>query len=209
MPRLLLWAALFVAILTNPQYCEASIVAQWTAGNGHYYEYVPAVVTWSTAKLLAEQAGGHLVTFSDSNEHAFLLNTFPFASGWIGFTDEVVEGEWRWIDATASIWQDPVDFSTPIQTAFTAWGTASAPPFSNEPNGSTGENYAIFNTVLSGTWNDASAVTTESYFIEYEDGVIPGGGTNGAVPESASICIWITLLVSVLVVPSLVKAIRL
>ncbi len=141
---------------------------QWS-GNGHYYDAVLETITWPGAKLAAELQHhlgiqGHLVTISNTVENDFINTTFhdeirtdPFGL-WAGFTDQVVEGEWRWIDDTPGIWQDPDNFASPIQTAFTDWNQ-------NEPNDVGGEDFL---TISENRWNDfTSAATRVGYLIEF------------------------------------------
>ena len=137
-------------------------------GNGHYYELVTESLSWPLARVAAAQrtppAGygpGHLASFSSAAEEAFLDSTFG-TTGWIGFTDELVEGEWRWIDATPGIWQNPKDFASPIQTGYVDWAPG-------EPNGAQHENYVVF--AWSGIrWNDGSGDpdVVFPYYVEYE-----------------------------------------
>ena len=65
------------------------------------YRIVNDSVSWTEAKLLAEQEGGHLATFSSWQELNHLESRLPVRSiFWIGLTDEVEEGAWTWVDGT-------------------------------------------------------------------------------------------------------------
>jgi hypothetical protein len=133
-------------------------------GNGHVYMYIDSFVTWQEARdaaaALTPPSGfrtGHLVTVSEAEENEFLYGQFStYGTSWLGFTDELIEGEWRWIDDTPGIWQDPDNFPNPMQTAYASWD-----PSSQEPNNCcSGENYGeLF-------WNG----------LYWNDG---GGGANG------------------------------
>ena len=59
--------------------------------NGHSYYRSTTSATWTAAKTTCTNMGGHLVTITSAAENNFVFNTWP--SGWIGFTDEVVEGQ--------------------------------------------------------------------------------------------------------------------
>jgi hypothetical protein len=110
--------------------------------NGHSYYRSTTSMTWTSAKIACENMGGHLVTMNSSAENNFIFNTWP--SGWIGFTDEVVEGQWRWVT------NEPV--------TYTNWN-------SGEPNNAGDEDYAQF--VTGGRWNDLPN-TSLPYVIEFE-----------------------------------------
>jgi hypothetical protein len=131
-------------------------------------------------------ASGHLLTVTDAAENQFIYDTFSaaiqeitgcsFCDGvWAGFTDELVEGEWRWIDDTPGIWQDPDNFANPIQTAFTAWDKLA-------PNEVTpGEDYMSYRG--NGKWIDYfNAETLPLYIVEFEP-----------VPEPSALTAWLSL----------------
>ncbi|MCB9734948.1 MAG: hypothetical protein H6745_20365 [Deltaproteobacteria bacterium] len=80
--------------------------------NGHFYEYVtkpsgvsnpgvPGEFWWQTARTLASQRRyfglqGYLVTVTNGAENAFVAAKLN-GQGWMGATDEAVEGDWRWV----------------------------------------------------------------------------------------------------------------
>jgi hypothetical protein len=144
---------------------------QWevaAGGNGHYYAFVEGVdlLTWDTARreaaLLVWPPGygrGHLVSISSAAENEFLWGLWGFGEAWIGFTDEVVEGEWRWIDDTPGVWQDPRTFPNPVQTV----------PYVNWTSGFGGD-HAVFPTEDYGVFNAWSADfgTKQAYYVEWE-----------------------------------------
>jgi hypothetical protein len=110
--------------------------------NGHSYYRSTSSATWTTARTNCANMGGHLVTITSSGENSFVFNTWP--SGWIGFNDEVVEGQWRWVTG------EPV--------TYTNWN-------SGEPNNAGNEDYAQF--VGGGKWNDLPN-TSLPYVIEFD-----------------------------------------
>jgi len=110
--------------------------------NGHSYYRSTTSMTWTSAKVACENMGGHLVTMNSAAENNFVFQTWP--SGWIGFNDEVVEGQWRWVTG------EPV--------TYTNWNPG-------EPNNAGNEDYAQF--VGGGRWNDLPNVSLP-YVIEFE-----------------------------------------
>ncbi len=97
--------------------------------NGHSYYRSTGTATWTTARTNCSNMGGHLVTITSSGEQSFLFGLWP--SGWIGLTDEVTEGTWRWV--------------TGESYSYSNWN-------SGEPNNAGNEDYVQF--VSNGRWND-------------------------------------------------------
>ena len=99
--------------------------------NGHHYELISTILSWTDAKSAAETSvfqgvNGHLVTITSADENAFVEGIVPDSTiVWIGFTDEVIEGTFEWVTA------EPV--------IYTNWNAG-------EPNDSsaTGEDYGEF-----------------------------------------------------------------
>ena len=81
--------------------------------------------SWSQAQASAERLGGNLVTINSAEENIYVFKNFGFeddvaiSSGyWIGLTDQVEEGNWKWSSNEISDW------------ATYGWGLAGG-----EPNG--------------------------------------------------------------------------
>jgi hypothetical protein len=87
--------------------------------------------------------GGHLVTVTTAAENSFIFGLWP--SGWIGLTDEVTEGTWRWV--------------TGETYSYSSWN-------SGEPNNSGNEDYIQF--VGGGKWNDLNNSSSLPYVLEFE-----------------------------------------
>jgi hypothetical protein len=115
---------------------------QQTNYNGHSYYRSTGSMTWTDARQACINMGGHLVTITSSGENNFVFNTWP--SGWIGFTDEAVEGQWRWVTGESVV--------------YTNWN-------GGEPNNAGNEDYAQF--VSGGRWNDLPNVSLP-YVLEFE-----------------------------------------
>jgi Lectin C-type domain len=110
--------------------------------NGHSYYRSTGSMTWTDARQACLNMGGHLVTVTSPAENNFIFNLWP--NGWIGLTDEVVEGQWRWVTGEPFSWSN--------------WN-------SGEPNNSNNEDYIQF--VGGGRWNDLPNVSLP-YVLEFE-----------------------------------------
>ena len=154
--------------------------ANYLASTGHYYEYVPNLgITWTSARDAAALRTfyglqGYLATISSQDE-SDLLGSQASGAGWIGASDETVEGDWYWVtgpEAGTLFWRG------------TAGGTAFGFEFWNtgEPNQSGNEDYAHITAPgvgPDGSWNDLSntgassgAYQPQGYLVEY--GGMPG-----------------------------------
>ena len=111
--------------------------------NGHSYYRSTGTATWTTARTNCSNMGGHLVTITSSGEQSFLFGLWP--SGWIGLTDEVTEGTWRWV--------------TGESYSYSNWN-------SGEPNNAGNEDYVQF--VSNGRWNDLPNNYSLPYVLEFE-----------------------------------------
>ncbi|MBK8098069.1 MAG: hypothetical protein IPK26_13240 [Planctomycetes bacterium] len=91
----------YVSILS-----AAALPAQYAwiqnPANGHTYA-LTTPMTWHQAEAEAMRVGGHLATVRNAGENAWLVQTFPVRS-WIGLTDEVTEGLWRWTSGEAFVY---------------------------------------------------------------------------------------------------------
>jgi hypothetical protein len=111
--------------------------------NGHSYYRSTGNATWTTARTNCSNMGGHLVTITTSGEQSFIYGLWP--SGWIGLTDEVTEGTWRWVTGETYSYKN--------------WN-------SGEPNNSGNEDYVQF--VSNGRWNDLNNNNNLAYVLEFE-----------------------------------------
>jgi len=111
--------------------------------NGHSYYRSTGSAVWTTARQNCIDMGGHLVTVTTSAENSFIYNLWP--SGWIGLTDEVTEGTWKWV--------------TGETYSYSSWN-------SGEPNNSGNEDYIQF--VGAGKWNDLNNSSSLPYVLEFE-----------------------------------------
>lgn len=72
-------------------------------GNGHTYLLSPTG-SWYDAKQFGESVGGYLVCLETATEDAWVFSTFGSlldyveCGYWIGCTDELVEGQWHWVN---------------------------------------------------------------------------------------------------------------
>lgn len=111
--------------------------------NGHSYYRSTGTATWTGARDACAAMGGHLVTVTSAAENNFIYNLWP--SGWIGLTDEAVEGQFRWITGEAY--------------SYTSWN-------GGEPNNAGDEDYVQF--VGAGRWNDLPNNQYLPYVLEFE-----------------------------------------
>ncbi|KAM9391026.1 uncharacterized protein ACWYII_034198 isoform 1-T1 [Salvelinus alpinus] len=106
----------------------------WQKFNSSWYFLFTEAKTWEESRQACLERGADLVIINSDEEREFLfkLNT----SVWIGLTDSVTEGTWKWVDGTP--------LTTPRY-----WE-------SGQPGGDVGENCVWFSYSSSdqGTWHD-------------------------------------------------------
>ena len=158
--------------------------ANYLPSTGHYYFYVSDVgITWNQAKVAAEGQTffglqGYLATITSAEESQLAGEQSP-GTGWIGATDEEIEGTWKWVtgpEAGTVIWIGVAN-GTAQNGEFNFWNTA-------EPNNFNGnEDYAhITDPSIGqpGSWNDlpnagdavGSPYHPQGYLVEF--GGMPG-----------------------------------
>ena len=135
--------------------------------NNHFYQFITANgISWTNAKAAAEQLNffgmqGYLATVTSAQENQFILSKIQ-GQGWMGASDEQVEGVWRWMtgpEAGQQFWQGLGNGSV-VNGLYNNWA-------SGEPNDSGGEDYAHFLT--NGQWNDfpLSLGSIQGYVVEF------------------------------------------
>ena len=156
--------------------------ANYLPSTGHYYEFVSSVgITWHQAKIAASERTyyglqGYLATIG-SPEESQLAGEQSAGAGWIGGTDEEVEGVWKWAtgpEAGTIFWNGGPNGSAPAGR-FSNWNTG-------EPNNLEDEDYVHITAPgvgPKGAWNDLSNTGGQSgdyqpkgYIVEY--GGMPG-----------------------------------
>ena len=114
-----------------------------SVGGNHYYLSTNQL-TWQQAQAQAQANGGHLATIPNAQTNTLLDNALSTGSAYIGFTDEVVEGTFRWVDGS------PV--------TYTNWQ-------SGEPNNvGAGEDYGVL--TANGAWFDGTGATLGFSFLQ-------------------------------------------
>ncbi len=158
--------------------------ADFLPETGHFYQYVPqANITWYEAREAAAGISyfgleGYLATITSPVENDFIWSKID-GIGWIGATDEEVEGTWKWVtgpeglDGGTVFWQGDAS-GQPVDSLFANWSRG-------EPNDNFGEDYAHINldpNKADKTWNDlpnaggGGVYTSQGYIVEF--GGMPG-----------------------------------
>jgi PEP-CTERM motif-containing protein len=128
---------------------------------GNFYEFVSGSFSWPAARTAAlglSHLGqpGFLATVTSGSENTFLATLAPI--GWLGGTDQTVEGVWRWADgpeANQIFWLGGPGGSAP-PGVFTNWGPG------NPDNGGGNQNFLLRGP---GGWDDFNG--TQGYYVEY------------------------------------------
>jgi len=140
--------------------------------NGHTYSIYNVSMTWKEAKKYCESIGGHLVTITSAQEQKFiepliykaLYNGQKFIGKgqyYIGATDEVKEGAWKWITGESFSYTNWYNTALPksypendyavIYNSY-GWGTT-------KDKNVTGNSYDYTNTGFICEWDKSSGST--------------------------------------------------
>lgn len=154
--------------------------ANFLSQTGHFYEFVHSVgIRWDDARDAASLRRyyglkGYLATLT-SKEESDLAGSQISGAGWIGGSDEAVEGEWRWVtgpEAGTVFWNGTAEGSSP-NWAFWNHG---------EPNQAGNEDYAHITDPsigISGSWNDLPIAGSTSGPFQPKGYVVEYGGSEG------------------------------
>jgi hypothetical protein len=152
--------------------CSAAPI-YWTGpgGNGHGYEGVDTLISWTDINALATSRGGHVVTITSAAEQAFVFSNFGGMRRWIGASDAVTEGTFKWI--------------TDEPFVYTNWDGGEP---NDDINGGTSNGEDLAELRVNGKWNDIPQILSGAQFqinglIEYEVSADPTSVDN---PEPAS-----------------------
>lgn len=118
--------------------CEAF----WSDDLLAYFIVCPDAMGWADAAAFCSDHGTLLASIRTVDEQRVLTETITALKGidqaWFGFTDQEVEGGWRWVDDAT--------------TAYTAWG-------SNQPDNAGNADCAQLGFQDTLQWNDVSCET--------------------------------------------------
>ncbi|XP_025027798.1 macrophage mannose receptor 1-like [Python bivittatus] len=103
----------------------------WTFFQGSYYFFSYSPGTWEVANQSCTSMGFHLVMINSIEEKGHVTTIMKTPACWIGLTDQVLEGDWKWVDGTR------------VEHDNSYWH--------HEPNGGKGENCALMQNSL---WYD-------------------------------------------------------
>lgn len=154
--------------------------ANYLPSNGHYYLYIPNIgITWSAARAAAQSSTyyglqGYLATITSADE-AQIAGEQTTGAGWIGGSDEEIEGTWKWMtgpEAGTTFWTGNF---TGFTTNYAFWNTG-------EPNSAGDEDYAHVTAPgvgISGSWNDLSDTGATSGNYQPKGYIVEYGGTPG------------------------------
>ena len=136
--------------------------------NGNTY-LLGTAGTWQQVQAQAQSLGGNLVTINNQAEQDWLVSTFGGSEQlWIGFTDEVTEGEFKWVSGETS--------------TYTNW-------YPDEPNNAGNEDYVGMNFGGAGKWNDSTSTFSTRGIVEIITGndTLNGGAGNDTLDGGVGI----------------------
>lgn len=167
-------------ISTNKVFSLTAGGANYLPSTQHYYKYVSQInISWTEAKVAAENQQyyglqGYLTTIL-SDEEANLVGNLSPGIGWIGGSDQVTEGIWKWVtgpEAGTTFWNGDASGSSPN---YAKWNNG-------EPNNSGDEDYAHItddSVGIPGSWNDLPNISQSSGPYQAKGYLVEFGGMPG------------------------------
>ncbi|KAL9963778.1 hypothetical protein ACROYT_G027318 [Oculina patagonica] len=127
----------------------------WIAFEESCYRLFSDKKDWNDAKAFCDASGTQLVKIKSADENDFVNQEFlpDGASYWIGLTDAVTEGDWKWSDGSKLAW-------------YTNWVTGEPNNYNNQDcvaiaKGDFDDKY------FDGEWHDAECTKTREYIYQF------------------------------------------
>ncbi len=92
---------------------------------GHWYKVINKKLTWHQAEAYCENIGGYLACVGSKEEDEFLIHLSKGQDVWLGATDDVKEGTWKWVNGEPfkyANWGGSFDNSDGSQHWLMYWG---------------------------------------------------------------------------------------
>ena len=140
--------------------------------NYNYYYTSNIDADAPTAISNCSAVGGHLVTvLNDFEENVYVSSILPGIHFWIGYTDELVEGTFVWVDGSTS--------------TYTNWANND----SNNSGPSANEDYTLINASGSGDgyWNDGDNNSSFPYVCEFNNNYTISWSPGGEITSSINV----------------------
>lgn len=136
--------------------CSPDVNCTFSSFDGTDYFFCDGPADYPTAKSKCESASLHLVRIDGAQENAFLASSISNGR-WVGGTDGVSEGDWRWEIGGDQFWQGAAN-GTVVNGAYASWDTG-------QPDDGGGAQDCL-QLGTSGAWSDAECVNGDEFICE-------------------------------------------
>ncbi|HOW59873.1 MAG TPA: lectin-like protein [Candidatus Omnitrophota bacterium] len=171
-----------------------AVVFEWSiadGGNGHFYERNDTNLSWHDAETYAEGLGGYLGTITSQAEQNFVWSNLGLNEEfiWLGGTDEVLEGTWKWVTGE-TFWIGGIDGYS-VGGAYNNWGKNGL--IQSEPdNIGQGQDYLVFFPGglggHNGEWDDYGLPD----YNHLKPSIIEYNSSPTAIPEPSTILLMLS-----------------